>query len=304
MKQLTYAFMLLLNFYSCDSKSKNISILTKQTNNMNQIEYNITFSFKNVGYQIFINNILVDQRYNGGMNNSFNINEFFNNQEVQKIKIKLFKIDNSNITREDLLAQQCSIFRNDKNTDEFTTFHKITFQTNETSIPIYEINDNIKLTDKIPFIATDILVGAVDLSKIDKNILEKNVREKFEKLRLELDNGDYNNYLKEIDIRNNNYFKSNYYNDSEIQKYMTNATNTLKEYKEKMLPIENYKMVISGNGKLVTLERIDKEYLGDCVLLAKDSSDKVLFLNYITLFIPQNEQNLKIYNMNAKATSL
>lgn len=303
MKQLLFIFLTFFSFLSCDSKNNQQTII-KSNNKMTKIEYNITFSFKNIGFQVFVNDILVEQRYNGGMNNSFNINEYLNDQEVQKIKIRLFKTDNSNITKEDISVQECAIFRNNKDTDEFTTFHKIIFQTNKGELPFFEINDEIRIKDKTPLIATDLLKGAVDISKIDKKILEKNVKEKFEKLRTDLNNGDYNIFFKEIEMRNNNYFKSNYYNDLEIQKYMTSATNTLKEYKEKMLPIENYRMIISGNGKLVTFERIDKEYLGDCVLLAKDTKDKVLFLNYITLFIPQNEQELKIYNMNAKATSL
>lgn len=304
MKLLISILILSLTFCSCDSKGKNTSNLTKHTSTMNKIEYNITFSFKNVGYQIFVNDILVDQRLNGGMNNSFNINEFLLNQEKQRVKIRLLSINGKNLTKNDIETQQCVVFKSDKATGDISNLHKFIFKGDNIDTPVFELNQAIETKDKTPLVGAEILIKATNLSNLDKDILEEKLKKKYELMRNELNNGNYNFFIKELDIRNKIYFESYYYTNEEEQKYISNAIKMLNEFKSKMLPIENYKMVISANGKLCTLERIDKKYVGNGVLLAENHQDNIIYLNYLTFFIPQNQQELKIFSLNSRATSL
>ncbi|MGV0922984.1 hypothetical protein [Empedobacter tilapiae] len=98
---------------------------------------------------------------------------------------------------------------------------------------------------------------ATDLTKMDKDILLKEVVNQFELMHDYIKN-DYDkfNVLAEERIKSSSV--PNYKTDEDIRKvYSDNKKGfTEPENKKILQPLENYKMVLYGNGRIATLERL------------------------------------------------
>ncbi|QCE43138.1 hypothetical protein [Psychroserpens sp. NJDZ02] len=125
---------------------------------------------------------------------------------------------------------------------------------------------------------------------------------KFTELRALLNSGNSKGFMKQLEFRNSEFYKANYFNSSQILAYEANLTATFNGFKNKMLPIEHYTMRILGDGKVVSLERIGT-YEGQGVLIAENKDTKKLYKNYILLHIPPGQNDFEIVRINPLITS-
>ena len=131
-----------------------------------------------------------------------------------------------------------------------------------------------------------------DLSKLDEDELKEKVVAKFEYLRNLINNGNVDGFMEENAVGYEEFVITNYY-QKKWNEFDDNIRELIDDQKGFMLPLENYKMKIYGNGKLVTLERVDESYLGDSALLSVDENENTLYTNYISLYMPKGSNELK-----------
>ncbi len=108
-----------------------------------------------------------------------------------------------------------------------------------------------------------------DLRKIDKEVLEKEVVAYYTYLREILNTGQKHKYTYELQVtRNLEASTLSYSNKKEYEEALKD--NATRITKEKMYPLEGYRMAIEGDGKLVTLYKTDNEFLNWSVLMYND----------------------------------
>jgi len=88
-----------------------------------------------------------------------------------------------------------------------------------------------------------------------------------------------------------------------VKEYTNNLIEAYSEHKGIMPPIENYRLRILGNGKVVALENLGK-YKGQGVLTAEAKNSDTLFQNYIMLHIPKGSKDFEIVRINSQMASV
>lgn len=141
--------------------------------------------------------------------------------------------------------------------------------------------------------------NAQDLRKLDEEDLEKKVVAKFNDLKKLLNNGNSPLFFKEQEFSLNEDFKALYINPKTQEEWKSSLISFFDEQKNKMIPLENYRLKFYANGKLVTLERIDinELYYGNCALIGKVKKEEgktFLNINRVYLMILEGEKELKI----------
>ena len=125
------------------------------------------------------------------------------------------------------------------------------------NMPMYRFDTIFKA--EVPF-QLNTINHAEDLTKMDKDILLKEVVNQFELMHDYIKN-DYDkfNFLAKERLK---YLSMPFYSTDEkmLQVLENNKINLNKPENKKILqPLENYKMVLYGNGRVATLERLEDE---------------------------------------------
>ena len=82
------------------------------------------------------------------------------------------------------------------------------------------------------------------------------VKEQYNELKTLYEKRKYAQFLQKFDISRQRIAVANYYREGRMEKENKLVIDAMKEAYKKVAPIENYKLLFYGNGKLVTL--IDK----------------------------------------------
>lgn len=183
---------------------------------------------------------------------------------------------------------------NGREFDDERTFIYPTFKVPNTDRPLgyYEFSYEFDLVEELNFTTYDWTSGE-DLAKLDKDILLSQVEAKFKQLRDLLNSGKGDLFYNELEVSYKNYHNSRYANDEYRTEFRKNAIETFSEQKGHVLDIDNCFMRIMGDGKVVTLERID-EYKGQGALMAIDKRKKIVYRNYLMLYMPKGTTELKV----------
>ncbi len=311
-KIIVFLFLsFLLNSCAQETKTNSIesNVKTKNQNNLTveelkNKEYYLAFKYP-VPFEILVNDVVVEKEMENGMNGANNINQFILKNGAQKVKIKIFHpyaSKGGKLKPNDFKLLQAGIYISKNNSEEEMTIVKsLEFPDIDTPVPYFEYEWQFEA--ELPFILEG-WKNSQNLKDMDESILEKEVLKKFTELRNSLDSGNSSKFLEEIKKCNQDFYKSNYFSKKEISDYESNLSDFYSSQSGNMLPIEGYKLRILGDGKAVTLERIDNKYMGECVLIAEDPKEKLLYQNYVILHKPQNSDNFEIIRINSKYTSL
>ncbi|WP_108867133.1 hypothetical protein [Aquimarina aquimarini] len=295
--------ILIVNFIllqiSCKTKNKNDINLEKTQNNP---EYYLGYKYP-IPYEILINDIVVDKNLEGGKNGAENLNQYILKNGEQKVEIKVlhpFIEKGGLLSSQDLSILKAKVYLIEGEEEDMTLIKELNFKEIEKKVPL--INQEWSFKATLPFQ----LIGwgkSKDLKSFEEDELKELVVKKFTVLRELLNTGKTRDFMGELEFRNNEFFIANFFTNSEKNDYLINLEETFKEHKDKMLPLEDFKLRILGNGRAVTLERINK-HTGQGVLVAEDKSKNILYLNYIILHIPLGKEELEILRINPLITSL
>jgi len=128
---------------------------------------------------------------------------------------------------------------------------------------------------------------SADLSKEDSSALKNELVTAYQSQRRWLEEGDLNKLANAHLNREKDRAQATYYDKALNDDYLATFMKNMGTPNMKMYPLENYKMVFSGNGKMITLERTDRLYVP--ALLGKrtvsaNGKDKTTYMTYYLNF--------------------
>ncbi|WP_438712669.1 hypothetical protein ACSTS3_10660 [Aquimarina muelleri] len=278
---------LLIGLTSCAQQSKlssieEISKIPKEK----QITYSIHINAK-TPFEIFIDDIPLERFYESGMNVTVELNPYLLSNGTHKLKVRYLPREDS----KDSLVHPSDVYhtkdakwniffvRYIKNGEEPLGYEgEIDYGNSELEVvpppkpvPVWEQEFDIDIKD-LPYN----LKGwseSQDLSKMDEYQLQKKVFEYFNYLRNLLNEGEIDTFLELNKTKDFEIGKATYETDLDWFSSPERTENIKNKCKGNMLPInENeYKMKFFANGKIVTLERIDR--FKNMGLVAKRETD-------------------------------
>lgn len=274
-----------------------------QNKNQKGSNYTLVYEFPYSG-EVLVNDVLIDKSIYGTLNGTEFINYFILDNGEQTIKTEL-KANKGTISSESLkkVSTDFGIYNADMNNGELQNIQliqKLNFPDLKTPVP--NVTGQWKFKANLPF-KLEGWKNSEDLSKWDKDKLEKEVVKKYNELREILNSGNSGEFVKELAFANKEFFVANYYNESKKNEFLSNLAKDFSKQKGLVPPIENYKLRIMGNGKVVALESSsDNDSQG--VLTTKDIENKKIYVTYIMLHKPQNSDKFQIVRYLAYNTSL
>ncbi len=273
MKHIIIGSLLLVSSFNCksqekeDVRSKNYQ---KQETTRDEPIYTLKISVAN-RYETYVNDMPLEKDFkNGSTTTQLPINNFILKSGVQKIKIIIYP-DSGN-----LLVDGSG--RDYVNVKIYKYPHGIDNMQQDDATLISETNlkdlalapivkKEFEISANVPY-EVDGWIKSVDLSKENQEAFKKEVAQKYEELRTLLINRKGDEFLKILAKRDAELNKALYLSDSDINEENTDDLNCINNITS-VLKIENYKMEIHGEGRIVTLTRIDGNLNGESVLQAK-----------------------------------
>ncbi|MBL4746304.1 MAG: hypothetical protein JKY08_08035 [Flavobacteriaceae bacterium] len=267
---------------------------------MDDIEYYLVHQYS-FPFEIKLNGVVIENEYENGMNGAVNMNYYILNYGKQRIEVKLihpFIVENGLIKPIEIAKIKSTLLISKKD----TILSKKELHLPKITQPVPYIEYEWEFEADLPF-ELEGWKNSEDLSKWDKNELEKQVLAKFTQLRSLLQTGDGAGFVKELAFANKEYFTANYFSEAQQQEYTANLIQTYSDHKGIMPLIENYRVRIMGDGKVVTLENLGK-HRGQGVLTAEFLEEETLFQNYVMLHKPTNSDHFEIVRVNSQMTSI
>ena len=242
-------------------KEMNTDALPNLQRRMYAIQLNVPGSF-----EFYVNDIPARIENTGSMHNaSVDINAYMLKSGKYKFKLQVFPQGEDikeGISPETAERIKVSLNAYERNTESFpfakkdSFVHIVDFPTPKINKPVPFIIVEGEFEVELPYN----LEGwgkSEDLTKIDKKQLESEVKEYYENLRTILNNGDGQAYLTKWKKYDNELKKFEYTPEGSLSKADSDLIESIKtKAKGEMLPIENYKMAIYAQGKMVRLERL------------------------------------------------
>ncbi|WP_159090687.1 hypothetical protein [Aquimarina aquimarini] len=245
-------------------------------------------------YEIYINDIKIANNIQSGPVSGLRyLNEYILNSGKQTIKLVDRDINppgKSNLPDNIFEKFGLEVYSTDENEENIQIVKKLDFPNIPTPRPYYY--ENTWEFDAVVPYNVDGWKKGKDLSKLDEEELEEKVVAKFKHLRNLINNGNVDEFMTENAKGYEEFVITNYY-QKKWSEFDENIRELIDDQKGFMLPLENYKIKIHGNGKLVTLERVDRSYLGESALIALDEGENTLYTNYISLYMPEGSHELK-----------
>ncbi|MGY0040481.1 hypothetical protein [Pedobacter sp. NJ-S-72] len=139
---------------------------------------------------------------------------------------------------------------------------------------------------------------SVDLAKEDSTALKKELIAEYEKYRGWLQHHDGDKLANGVLKREKETAQSLFYDKAMNDDFLKTFLSTYITEKLTMYPLEHYKMVFSGNGKMVSLERVDHIYdpaLAGWYLVKKDDEEtNMLNTYYLNFHRPKAGSGLEV----------
>lgn len=291
--------LILILFTTCMSSNKNqpisqptiSEIYSKTTNYDKKMIVFFNINYLSCSTEILVNDIPIYKNLNGknkaGESYSAQINEYILNSGKQEITIRIYPTSNDKDVLNASILNSSNLklnivygYSNQKIKDYKTSIN-------------YEV-DNSKLSSNTPFIEIKKefyieglpyeLKGwseSIVLKDEDKNILESEVLKFYKGYTDNFVSKDIDELSRKIYKREFEKSESNYFNTKEDSQKIFNSL--LKEINtvQTILPLEKYKMIFYGNGKIVSLIRIDDEFRGESAIIGETEDNYNFYPIYL-----------------------
>ena len=293
MKTIKLIAVVAILFISCTGQEKqNNDMETKYNTDIQKKLYYLNLELF-MTYEIYINDIKIANNIQSGPVSGLRyLNEYILNSGKQTIKLvdrDINPLGKSNLPDNIFDKFNLEVYSTDENEENIQIVKKFDFPSIPTPKPYYYEN-TWEFDAVVPYNIDGWKKGR-DLSKLDEKELKEKVVAKFEYLHNLINKGNVDKFMEENTVGYREFVITNYYQKKWIE-FDENIRELIDDQKGFMLPLENYKMKIYGNGKLVTLERVDKSHLGESALLAIDEKENTLYTNYISLYMPEGSDEL------------
>jgi hypothetical protein len=293
-------YLILFIIISCMSNNKNNKMsqskISEIHNKIEKYDKNIIVFF-NVNYlscsvEILVNDMPVYINLNGkdksGESVSLQINEYILTSGNQKLTMRIYPTTNN----KDILNTSISnistfklniVYGNPKSQKIKDYQNAINYEMDNTKLitntPFIEIKKEFTIKE-IPYK----LKGwseSVDLRKEDKDKLNIEALSFYNSIKSNFTNKDIEELSSKVFKRELEKSQANYFDTKEDSQKISNSL--LKEINtnQTMLPIENYKMFFYGDGRVISLIRVDDEYRGESVIIGETQNDYNFYPIYL-----------------------
>ena len=248
-------FLLLL--IGCNSREKKQVQLANKNNQMNieNVKFYINYDLF-MSYEVYINDVKIINEHNSGPASGYeDLNPFLRQGEnIVRLKSYVFGDESLYDIEEDLVkSMKLEIWTSDVNDDNIKKIKSFAMPDIKTPKP-FVIDLEWTFEVENPY-SLEVWNNTKDLTKLDKEELEKKVVTKFNEYRNMLNFGNASMFMNEQEKSNQEVFKSLYYSDETIKQEL--ETSFFELQKNIMMALDNYEMKFYANGRLVTLERRD-----------------------------------------------
>ncbi|MDM1409112.1 hypothetical protein [Myroides sp. DF42-4-2] len=292
-KKFTLIILTLFSLQSCaqkkqENKMENIYV------KLNAVEHEkivfLSLNYSSCSIEVLINDIPIYSNLNGKLKsgNSFSlqINEYILKSGIQNLKIKLYPTSNDSDVLDStifaLAKASVKIVYGNKGEKISSYESLINMDINPTDIkesPYYEVNNSFEIK-YLPYV----LLGwsnSVNLGKENVRELEKEVVTYFNSYRDDMRNKNIESISSKLYNREYEKSVANYFNKEEDSRIIKESIVKEVNINNDFLPIENYKILILGEGNVVTLVRVDKYFRGEAVIIGETEND----YNFYPIFL-------------------
>lgn len=271
MKYFHAAFFSIIFFISCNGQENKENIMqTNATKQKKEPIYSMEIR-TDYGYEILVNGFPIARNsYITGLY-TVPLNYYLYSSGKQDIEIRIYPKINGNTEQEEKLGNgyfNLQIDQREWTAKKVLSEPKIIFSYDFPS----EENTSKKIfvhkmffNADIPYKLTDWQSGKT-FKEEDSALLMPKVLKYYEKLKYSFEHQEGEKYMQLISPGFFNGFQANYQNSEQYKEYYDHNKNFINEKERKLEPLENYKLQISGNGKLLSLRRIDGFNKGEGVL--------------------------------------
>lgn len=251
--------------------------------------YELFIDARGCYFEILINNVPVYFHYNiGATAFRLPINGFISKSGEQKISLKMLSVsDGKPFPQGAEVSLTIDEYPKGQARDRKTVFSYKTKPFNEKNTGIF--NDEKSFASNVPYELTDWGQG-VDLTKENSDKLRKEIEKKYIEYTEAFKSADLSKYKELTKQRQENIFTSMYYTEEQKKQAEKSYVSGIKNSKVKLYPLENYKLVFYGNGKLVGLQKI-KEAPG---LYVDNEDEREAFMEYILFYRKTSNSPLEI----------
>lgn len=251
--------------------------------------YELFIDARGCYYEILVNDVPVYFHYNVGAT-AFRlpINSFIVNSGEQKISLKMISIvAGKSFPQGTEISLVIDTYPNGepRERENVITYKTKTFK--EKNLGIFA--EEIVFSASVPYELTDWKHGA-DLSNEDKNILRRELEKKYVEYTDTFKKADLSNYKELTKLRQGDIFKAMYYTIEQKSLAENSYFNGIHHDKIKFHPLENYRLVFYGNGRLIGLQK-NLEAPG---IFIDNEDESEAFMEYILFYKRSKSSPLEI----------
>ncbi|MGE8554412.1 MAG: hypothetical protein ACN6OB_10845 [Chryseobacterium jejuense] len=279
-------FLMLIGSFGCSGKSKTTEI--RKGTRTSQPVYELVIEAQGCYLEVYVNDVPVYFNYNiGATVLRMPINNFIPKSGGQKVSFKMISVDGKPFSTNTYASLTINEYPKGETQQKKPVF---SYQTspfepeNEGSFSI----ENAFETN-IPYQLIDWRQG-VDLMKEDPKIIRKEIEEIYRDYTEAFKNADLSKYKKLAKWRQKNTFVSMYYTQDQRTEVEKSYVDGIQNQKVKLFPLENYKLVFYGNGKLAGLQKKNE---APGIYIDSENKDDA-FLEYILLYRKSKNAPLEV----------
>ncbi len=297
-----YSLLISCTQQNNNSTTKKTITMVQKDSTKKEIIYGISVSI-DTPFELYVNDIAIAKEYSKARKMmGIELNKYILKNGTYKVKIKLLPVKRNDtllvspkdVANSHIKFIQFEVQREPKmgRSKNYKEIQKLPLPKIEEPVPFLEAEWEIEITD-LPY-ELEGWSNSQDLRKIDKEVLKKEVVGFYNHLRDLLHTGKVDEYMQLL----NTYYKDvdifDYINKNKSKKDAVEIKQELlNEAKGNMQPIENYKLFIYANGKLVTLERINNDDMGESALRTLEP-DGTEYWYKIVLHKPKGSKTFEI----------
>ena len=303
-----YSLIFFLTFLSCSKKSNSETNNKDKFNMINTIKkydfepiYRLEIT-SSLSYIIKINGLTTAiKNQNAGNTRWFLINNCIPNSGEQDIEITVLPKMNEEGTKHQKFIQNNSIFelkveltswKNGSLVAPEIVFEHNLSDNDYSNKMVYEHKTTFKA--EVPYQLLDWKKGK-SLKDIDSLQLQEDVVKSFKKIKENFENQEGEQFIKSVEAGMFNIAQSAYLKPEEYQELKRKKVSFINKQPRVLEKIENYKVEISGDGKLVSLRRIDGYNFGEGVLRRKykKNGQETVHIDDVVFYAPLKDNSGK-----------
>lgn len=254
----------------------------------NQPIYELAIEAQGCYLEVYVNDVPVYFNYNiGAAVFRMPVNNFIPKSGEQKISLKMVSVDGKPFSSNTVASITINEYPKGEVQRRKSVF---SYQTT----PFEPVNTGHFTLEKsfeanIPYELIDWRQG-VDLTKEDPEIIRKEIEKVYKDYTEAFKNADLSKYKKLARWRQENTFTSMYYTQNQITEVEKSYVGGIQNHKVKFFPLENYKLVFYGNGKLAGLQKKNE---APGIYIDNENNDDT-FIEYILLYRKNKNAPLEV----------